>query len=91
MAPARLTTSPTSGTARRSENSSVTASQPGEITNVLALCALHHTLFDLGILGITVNASSGGCSATTRLAIAELVQALARDVELLVGEEAREL
>jgi hypothetical protein len=37
MAPARLTTSPTSGTARRSENSSVTASQPGEITNVLAL------------------------------------------------------
>ena len=26
---------------------------PDEITNALALCALHHTLFDLGVLGIT--------------------------------------
>ncbi len=26
---------------------------PNEITNALALCALHHALFDLGVLGIT--------------------------------------
>lgn len=26
---------------------------PDEVTNALALCALHHTLFDLGALGIT--------------------------------------
>jgi putative restriction endonuclease len=26
---------------------------PDEITNALALCALHHALFDLGVLGIT--------------------------------------
>ena len=26
---------------------------PDEIANALALCALHHTLFDLGVLGIT--------------------------------------
>ena len=26
---------------------------PDEITNALALCALHHTLFNLGVLGIT--------------------------------------
>jgi putative restriction endonuclease len=26
---------------------------PGEIPNALALCALHHALFDLGVLGIT--------------------------------------
>ena len=38
-----------------------------------------------------VNASSGGRSATTRLAITELVQALARDIDLLVRKEAREL
>ena len=26
---------------------------PDELANALALCALHHTLFDLGVLGIT--------------------------------------
>ena len=26
---------------------------PDELTNALALCALHHALFDLGVLGIT--------------------------------------
>jgi putative restriction endonuclease len=26
---------------------------PDETTNALALCALHHALFDLGVLGIT--------------------------------------
>jgi putative restriction endonuclease len=26
---------------------------PDDITNALALCALHHALFDLGVLGIT--------------------------------------
>ena len=27
--------------------------RPDEVTNALALCALHHALFDLGVLGIT--------------------------------------
>ena len=26
---------------------------PDEVTNALALCVLHHALFDLGVLGIT--------------------------------------
>ena len=26
---------------------------PDELTNALALCSLHHTLLDLGVLGIT--------------------------------------
>ena len=28
---------------------------PDEVNNGLALCALHHTLFDLGVLGLTAN------------------------------------
>ena len=32
-----------------------TARRPDEITNALALCALHYALFDLGVLGMTQN------------------------------------
>jgi hypothetical protein len=39
---------------------------PDEMANALALCALHHALFDLGVLGIT-EASGSAYPACTSL------------------------
>lgn len=40
---------------------------PDEITNALALCALHHTLFDLGVLANTEDRLAASRRAVMRL------------------------
>ena len=42
---------------------------PDEMANALALCALHHALFDLGVLGITEDRRIRACTSPgTKLA-----------------------